>query len=117
MCSMFSVVADTCVAMEDYLHNPTADSPLNLQFLPCLDQKTAQETFNTSKETTSGLVTMVNQYITDAINADLPPETDLLYHNQSGPLVPLLCDPYNPDMTNRTCDLAEVTFANFSKVS
>lgn len=40
-----------------------------------------------------------------------------LYFNQSGPLVPLLCNPYNADLINRTCSTGELDFSNASKVS
>ncbi|XP_048233592.1 uncharacterized protein LOC8283097 [Ricinus communis] len=116
LCGIFLIfhnaVADTCVAMDDWLQNPTANSPLSLQFLPCMDKKTAQETLTTSKETSSYLINTINKYITDVANKQVPSHGGPLYHNQSGPLVPLLCNPFNPDLTERKCAPTEANFSN-----
>lgn len=111
------MVADTCVAMDDWLQNPAANSALNLQLLPCMDNKTAQATLKTSKLATSHLIDIVNQYILDVANKDLPPSAGILYHNQSGPLVPILCNPFSSDMKDRKCASTETDFSNVARVS
>lgn len=107
---------DTCVAMEEWLENPRGNSPVSLQLLPCMDKKTAEETLNTSRATTYYLIDVSNKYINQVANQQLPPVAGPLYHNQSGPLVPLLCNPYNPDFTSRICAPAEVNISDASTV-
>ncbi|XP_065865495.1 uncharacterized protein [Euphorbia lathyris] len=118
LCGVFlafhNAVADTCVAMDEWLENPRADSPLSLQLLPCLDKKTAEQTLNTSRATSYFLIDAANKYINGVANQKLPPNAGPLYHNQSGPLVPLLCNPFNSDFTNRKCAPAEVNISNAS---
>ncbi|CAJ1973687.1 unnamed protein product [Sphenostylis stenocarpa] len=84
--------------------------------LPCVDNATAQETLSRSKEVTSELVNLVNQVITNASNINFAPNFTPLYYNQSGPLMPLLCNPFHPDMTDRQCDAGEVTLSNATQV-
>ncbi|XP_050231284.1 uncharacterized protein LOC126680246 [Mercurialis annua] len=116
LCGIFLIfhnaVADTCVAMDDWLQNPTADSPLSLQFLPCMDKKTAEETLATTKETSSYMINSINTYISEVANKDLLSATGPLNHKLSGPLVPLLCNPFNSDLTDRKCVPAEVNFTD-----
>ncbi|XP_058004424.1 uncharacterized protein LOC110666004 isoform X2 [Hevea brasiliensis] len=119
LCGIFlifhNVVADTCVAVDDWLQNPTANASLSLQFLPCMDNKTAQETLKATKETSSYLINVVNKYIIEVANRDLPPTAGVLYLNQKGPPVPLLCNPFNSDLTERDCTHAEVNFSNVAQ--
>ncbi|KAM7258468.1 hypothetical protein ACFE04_014209 [Oxalis oulophora] len=39
-----------------------------------------------------------------------------MYFNQSGPLVPILCNPFHPDLTDRACTAGEVIFNNATLV-
>uniref|UniRef100_A0A2C9W3L2 Uncharacterized protein n=2 Tax=Manihot esculenta TaxID=3983 RepID=A0A2C9W3L2_MANES len=114
-CQTSSVVADTCVAVDDWLQNPSANAPLSLQFLPCMDNETAQETLKATKQTSFYVINVVNKFIIEASNRDLPPDAGILYVNQSGPPVPLLCNPYYPDLTERDCSHAEVNFGNVAQ--
>ncbi|XP_020535332.2 uncharacterized protein LOC110009551 [Jatropha curcas] len=119
LCGIFlilhNVVADTCVAVDDWLENPRANASLSLQFLPCLDNKTTAETIRTTKETSSYVINILNRYIMEVPNKDMQPNAGIVYHNQSGPLVPLLCNPFNPDLTERDCNTAEVNFNNVAQ--
>ncbi|GAU23112.1 hypothetical protein TSUD_305590 [Trifolium subterraneum] len=115
LCGLFvilhNVTADTCVAMNEWNQYPTANTALD-DILPCVDNATAQETLLRSKEVTSELVNLVNQVITNVSNINFAPNFTPLYYNQSGPLMPLLCDPFRPDMTDRQCDSGEVNLSN-----
>lgn len=113
--STYSVTADSCVAMNQWVKNPTAHTALD-DILPCVDNITAQETMTKSKEVTSQLVNVVNQVISNVSNVNVPPGFKPLYFNQSGPLLPILCNPYQSDFTNRTCGSAEVDLSNATEV-
>lgn len=110
------MVADTCISMDQWVQNPTAHTALD-DILPCVDNATAQETLIRSKEVTSQLVGLVNLVIGNIANANVPPSTPPpLYFNQSGPSVPNLCNPFNSNLTDRTCMSAEVDFTNATQV-
>uniref|UniRef100_A0A7N0UET2 Uncharacterized protein n=1 Tax=Kalanchoe fedtschenkoi TaxID=63787 RepID=A0A7N0UET2_KALFE len=112
---LHNVVADTCVAMEEWVENPTAHTALD-DILPCLDNATAQEALVSTRDVTFQLVTVVDGVIQNESNINYPPEAEPLYFNQSGPLMPLLCNPYNSDSTDRTCAAGEVSLDNASLV-
>ncbi|XP_057790669.1 uncharacterized protein LOC131007766 [Salvia miltiorrhiza] len=120
LCGVFlvlhNVMGDTCVAMNDWVANPTAHTALD-KIIPCVDTATAQEARSQSKEVTFQMVQLVNGIIANVSNRNLPPIAGPLSYNQSGPLVPLLCNPYNPDKTDRkTCITGEVDFTNATQV-
>ncbi|XP_072953016.1 uncharacterized protein [Typha angustifolia] len=119
LCGVFlllhNVVADTCVAMDDWVNHPHAHTALD-DILPCVDVATANESLYRSKEVTFQLVNLVNQVITTVSNQNFPPNLTPLYYNQSGPLLPVLCNPYTSDMNNRTCISGEVNLNNATQV-
>jgi hypothetical protein len=84
--------------------------------LPCVDNATAQETLLRSKEVTSELVDLINEVITNVSNINFSPNFKPMYFNQSGPLVPILCNPFYPDFTNRPCTAGEVDLFNATEV-
>ncbi|KAF0890767.1 hypothetical protein E2562_004256 [Oryza meyeriana var. granulata] len=106
---LHNVVADTCVAMDDWVTHPQDHTALD-DILPCVDVATANESMYRSEEVTAQLVALVNNVIVNISNRDFPPSLRPLYFNQSGPLMPMLCDPFNPDMSARACAPGEVTF-------
>ncbi|ONK59610.1 uncharacterized protein A4U43_C08F8240 [Asparagus officinalis] len=111
-----NVVADTCVAMDEWVAHPQAQTALD-DILPCVDAATVGESMNRSREVTFQLVNIVNQAILNISNGDFPPVVPPpVNYNQSGPKVPPLCSPYLPDMSNRTCLSGEVNFDNASQV-
>lgn len=111
-----SATADTCVAMKDWVKNPMARTALD-DILPCVDNTTAQETLSESKDVTFQLVNVVNQFITNVSNQDLPPEAGpSVSYNQTGPLVPVLCNPYQPNKTPRDCEAGEVHLSQATQV-
>ncbi|KAL3511940.1 hypothetical protein ACH5RR_024657 [Cinchona calisaya] len=113
--ALYNVAGDTCVAMDQWSKNPTAHTSLD-DILPCVDVATAQETLSQSKNVTFQLVGVVNGIITNVSNVNLPPAARPLSYNQSGPLVPVLCNPFNPDKTARKCAAGEVNFNNATQV-
>ncbi|KAJ6834147.1 uncharacterized protein M6B38_335890 [Iris pallida] len=120
LCGVFlifhNVVADTCVSMEEWVENPTEQTALD-DILPCVDVATANASFYQSKLTTFQLVNVVNQVITNVANRNIPPALGPpLYYNQSGPLMPTLCNPYNSDLSNHTCTAGQVALSNASQV-
>lgn len=102
------------MAMNQWIQHPTARTALD-DILPCVDNATAQETLTRSKEVTSQLSTLMNRVITNISNNNFPPFIPL-YYNQSGPLVPNLCNPFNPDLTDRACAPGEVRLDNATQV-
>ncbi|KAL8063026.1 hypothetical protein ABFX02_01G001400 [Erythranthe guttata] len=119
LCGIFlllhNVTGDTCVAMSQWVENPTAHTALD-DILPCVDNATAQETLTKSKEVTSQLINLMNTVITNISNNNLPPNVAPFYYNQSGPPVPNLCNPFNPDLTDRACTPGEVDLSNVTQV-
>ncbi|CAN0901117.1 Transmembrane protein DDB_G0292058 [Linum grandiflorum] len=116
LCGVFlllhNVVADTCVAMDDWVQHPTAYTAMD-DFIPCVDNATAQETLLQSKQVTFQLTNMVDNVLSNFSNRNFPPLVPPpLNFNQSGPLVPLLCNPFNPDLTDRSCAPGEVDLSN-----
>ncbi|KAL5988125.1 hypothetical protein ACLOJK_035888 [Asimina triloba] len=110
------VVADTCVAMDEWVTHPHLHTALD-DILPCVDYATANESLFRSKEATFQLANVVNQAITNVSNVNFPPGLQPLYYNQSGPLMPTLCNPFiGPNMIDRACAPGEVDFDNATQV-
>lgn len=112
---LHNAAADTCVAMEQWVENPTAHTALD-DILPCVDNATSQETLMRSKEVTSQLVDLVNEVITNVSNINFAPNFVPMYYNQSGPLLPLLCNPFFSNFTDRACTPGEVDLNNATQV-
>lgn len=102
--------------MDEWVTHPRAHTALD-DILPCVDIATANESLYRSKEVTFQLVNLVNQVILNVSNKNFPPMLVPLYYNQSGPLMPILCNPYTSDMSNRTCVAGEVGLDSASKVN
>lgn len=115
MFTCVSVVEDTCVAMDDWATHPHLHTALD-DILPCVDVATANDSFYKGREVTSQLVNLVNQVISNVTNLNIPANPTPLYFNQSGPLMPLLCNPYNADLSNRSCSAGEVDLSNATQV-
>ncbi|XP_030970060.1 uncharacterized protein LOC115990365 [Quercus lobata] len=112
---LHNIVADTCVSMDQWVENPTAHSALS-EVLPCMDNATANDILSISKHVTFLMVGIVNQFITNVANNDVPPNAGPFYYNQSGPLVPILCNPLNFDNTDRRCTAGEMDLSNATQV-
>ncbi|XP_028753997.1 uncharacterized protein LOC114713498 [Neltuma alba] len=118
LCGVFlflhNVVGDTCVAMDEWVQNPTAHTALD-DILPCVDHETAQEALYRSKEVTYQLVVIADSIIANVTNRNFPSSAGPLYYNQSGPPMPFLCSPFNSNLTHRQCAAGEVTLHNATK--
>ncbi|GJN26251.1 hypothetical protein PR202_gb14169 [Eleusine coracana subsp. coracana] len=106
---LHNVMGDACVAMDEWVRHPQAHTALD-DILPCVDAATANESMFRSQEVTAQLVALVNNVVVNISNRDFPPALRPLYFNQSGPPMPLLCNPFNADMTPRACAAGEVDF-------
>ncbi|CAM0909218.1 unnamed protein product [Alopecurus aequalis] len=106
---LHNVVGDTCVAMEEWVLRPQNNTALD-DILPCADAAATTDALRRSKEVNQQLVDKLNGLLSSVANANNvssqvgPP----LYYNQSGPPVPLLCNPYRPDLSDRPCAAGEV---------
>ncbi|XP_022755223.1 uncharacterized protein LOC111303316 isoform X2 [Durio zibethinus] len=114
-CLVYTVVGDACVAMDEWVQNPTAHTALD-DILPCVDNATAQETLLRTKNVSYQLVNVVNGVINNVVNQNFPPSSAPLYYNQSGPRVPVLCNPFHSDLTDRQCASGEVSLYDSSEV-
>ncbi|XP_023538164.1 uncharacterized protein LOC111799017 [Cucurbita pepo subsp. pepo] len=111
-----NVIGDTCVAMEDWLQNPTAHTALD-EILPCVEKATAKEIQTVTMNVNYQLVRLVNGVINTLANANPPPDVKPpMNYNQSGPSVPPLCVPFNSDLTDRNCSANEVEPSKAPKV-
>ncbi|PWA68479.1 hypothetical protein CTI12_AA308240 [Artemisia annua] len=59
---------------------------------------------------------IANKIINNVANIDPPPIPGFPNYNQSGPLVPTLCNPLNADKTDRICQPGELDASNASQV-
>lgn len=109
-------MGDTCVAMDQWVQHPTAHTALD-DILPCVDNATARETLTQSKLVTYQLVNLLDSAINTMTNRNFPPQARPFYYNQSGPLMPLLCNPFNADLSDHQCQPGEVHLSNATEVN
>ncbi|CAL0325670.1 unnamed protein product [Lupinus luteus] len=86
--------------MDDWAQNPTVHTALD-EILPCVDNATAQESLTRSRDVTHKLVEVLDMFISGINN-----------ENQSSPLIPLFCNPFESKLTVRQCAPGEVTLEN-----
>ncbi|XP_052200198.1 uncharacterized protein LOC127806750 isoform X2 [Diospyros lotus] len=110
-----NAVSDTCVAMEEWLQNPTANSAIE-DIIPRANENFTRDILTGTKAVTFALVNATNFAIATAYNSNLPPEAGPLYFNQSGPPVPVLCNPLDLNLTDQQCAGAEVGLENAPQV-
>ncbi|KAJ4709792.1 putative Transmembrane protein [Melia azedarach] len=118
LCGVFvilnSAISDTCMAMEEWVDNPHAETALS-NILPCVDQKTTNQTLIQSKQVITDIVNVVNQFIYNIANGN-PSQDYPYYYNQSGPVMPPLCYPFDSQLQDRQCGSYEVSIGNASEV-
>ncbi|XP_050372324.1 uncharacterized protein LOC126790208 [Argentina anserina] len=118
LCGAFVIlnnaVSDTCLAMEEWVDNPHAETALS-NILPCVDQKTTNQTLSQSKGIVNDMVSVVNQFIYTYANT-YPSHSDPYFYNQSGPLMPTLCYPYDSELRDTQCGDQQVSITNASLV-
>lgn len=111
----FSAISDTCMAMGEWVENPHAETALS-NILPCVDQRTTNQTLFKSKQVINDIVNMVNGFVGSVANSNPPPQASSSYYNQSGPLIPALCYPYDSQLQDRPCSAQELSMENASLV-
>ncbi|KAK9107028.1 hypothetical protein Syun_023039 [Stephania yunnanensis] len=110
-----NAIADTCMAMEEWADNPQAETALS-NILPCVDERTTNKTLFQSKEVINQLVNVVNTAIYTFANWNPPPQAKFFYYNQSGPLMPSLCSPFDSKLQDQLCGYHQVSLSNASMV-
>ena len=111
-----SATVDTCTAMGEWVRYPYAETALS-NVLPCVDEQTTNHTLYQSKVVVYQLVNIVNTAISSSVNSDTSSREKKTYsYNQSGPMVPYLCSPYDFHLQNRQCNPDEASVANASLV-
>ncbi|KAK6931594.1 hypothetical protein RJ641_003387 [Dillenia turbinata] len=118
LCGVFvilsSAISDTCTAMGEWVDNPQAETALS-NILPCVDERTTNQTLIQSKQIITSIVMVVNEVIYSVVDAN-PPQGDPNYYNQSGPQMPPLCYPFDAQLQEAQCGSWEVSTANASEV-
>ncbi|KAL8161281.1 hypothetical protein V2J09_012770 [Rumex salicifolius] len=118
LCGVFvifnSAIVDTCTAMQEWANNPQAETALS-DILPCVNERATDKTLTESKKIVAGIVNIVNQFIYTYADTNRS-HGDIFYYNQSGPLVPPLCYPFNYLLEDRACGQQEVSMENASLV-
>ncbi|KAL2904725.1 Unconventional myosin-XVIIIa [Bienertia sinuspersici] len=109
-----SAVSDSCMAMKEWVDNPRAETALS-NILPCVDERATNQTLVESRKVVKTVVDTVNTFIYTAANTNRPP-SDQFYYNQSGPLLPPLCYPFDDKNNDRDCLPQEVSMTNASTV-
>ncbi|KAK7310082.1 hypothetical protein RJT34_07327 [Clitoria ternatea] len=118
LCGVFIIlnnaISDTCMAMGEWVENPHAESALS-NILPCVDQGTTNKTLFQSKQVVINIVSVVNRFIYNTADAS-PEQGSANYYNQSGPVMPPLCYPFDSQFQGRQCIAQEVSSAKAPSV-
>ncbi|XP_076881897.1 uncharacterized protein LOC143530169 [Bidens hawaiensis] len=119
LCGVFVIlnnaISDTCLAMDQWVDHRNAETALS-DILPCVDQRTTNQTLYKSKQVINDLGNIVNGFIGSYANSYGAPSGNSNYYNQSGPLMPYVCSPYDSQLQERKCSLGEVSMSNASLV-
>ncbi|KAK6122374.1 hypothetical protein DH2020_043884 [Rehmannia glutinosa] len=110
-----NAITDTCMAMGEWVENPHAETALS-NILPCVDQRTTNQTLFKSKQVINDIVNIVNGFVGTVANSNPPPQAASVYYNQSGPFIPQLCYPYDSELQDRACSAQELSMENASLV-
>ncbi|KAL1553638.1 hypothetical protein AAHA92_14288 [Salvia divinorum] len=110
-----SVLADTCLAMGEWVENLHAETALS-NILPCVDQRTTNQTLYKSKQVINDISNMVDGFVGSVANSNPAPQAGSSYYNQSGPVIPPLCYPYDAQLQERICSAGELSVENASTV-
>lgn len=119
LCGVFVIInnaiSDTCMAMGQWVDNPHAETALS-NILPCVDQGTTNDTLYKSKLVVNDITNIINGFIGTYANSNAHPGANSNYYNQSGPLMPYLCYPYDSQLRDLECPSQQVSMANASVV-
>ncbi|KAF2927799.1 uncharacterized protein [Oryza sativa Japonica Group] len=111
---LHNAVGDTCVAMDEWVLHPQGHTALD-DILPCVDAAATSDALRRSKEVNYQIVSVLNNLLATVANANVPassPPSPPASYRQSGTPVPLLCNPYNGDLSDRACAAGEVAAAD-----
>lgn len=119
LCGVFVIInnaiSDTCMAMGQWVDNPHAETALS-NILPCVDQGTTNDTLYKSRLVVNDIANIINGFIGSFANSNSPAGGNSNYYNQSGPLMPYLCYPYDSQLHELECPSQLVSMANASVV-
>ncbi|KAM0055800.1 putative transmembrane protein [Helianthus debilis subsp. tardiflorus] len=119
LCGVFVIInhaiADTCMAMGQWVDNQQAETALS-NILPCVDEVTTNATLYKSKLVVNDIANIINGFIGSFANSNAPPSGNSNYYNQSGPLMPYVCYPYDSQLHELECPSQLVSMANASMV-
>ncbi|EPS65281.1 hypothetical protein M569_09495, partial [Genlisea aurea] len=111
-----NVIDDTCMAMGEWVENPRAETALSNILLPCVDEETTNQTLFKSKQVINDIVNIVNGFTGSVANSNPHSQSGSSFYNQSGPLIPPLCYPYDAQLRDRPCSESELSMENASLV-
>ena len=94
-------MGDTCVAMEEWVANPSANTNLK-EILPCVDISTTDRALNETRLFVNDTITAVNNNIQKLLN-----------NGSTSQGLPILCNPLEPSFSIPNC----VNVSDASKVS
>ncbi|XP_057425241.1 uncharacterized protein LOC130718640 [Lotus japonicus] len=118
LCGVFMIlnnaISDTCMAMGEWVENPHRESSLS-DVLPCVDQRTTNQTLIQSKQVVTNIAGVVNRFIYETANINATQGTPG-YYNQSGPAMMPLCYPFDSQLQEHQCSDQAVSSANASMV-
>ncbi|KAF3328962.1 hypothetical protein FCM35_KLT06040 [Carex littledalei] len=111
-----SAAGDTCTAMDEWVRYPQAETALS-NLLPCVDERTTNQTLYQSKEVVVQMVKIVNRVISSIGRRQRQSGSGgSHYRRKYKPPLPYLCSPYDTDLHDRECKSREVPIGNASLV-
>ena len=93
-------MGDTCVAMEEWVANPSANTSLK-EILPCVDISTTDRALNETRLFVNDTITGINNNIQKLLN-----------NGTTSQRLPMLCNPLEPSFSIPNC----VNVSDASKV-
>ncbi|KAJ3694383.1 hypothetical protein LUZ60_009863 [Juncus effusus] len=109
-----SAATDTCTSMDEWVQYPQAETALS-NILPCVAERTANQTLYQSKKVVVSLVKIVNRVIRSQSQPGQSQGQSGIHHKYR-PVLPYLCSPYDVELNDRECTSTEVSLVNASLV-
>ncbi|RXI05651.1 hypothetical protein DVH24_017693 [Malus domestica] len=104
-----------CVSMDEWVQKqPTAHTALD-DVLPCVNKDTAKMALARTRDATYYAVVVLNRVVTDVANSNSQANGPL-YFNQTGPPLPLLCNPFDENRDERKCVDGEIQMQDVQEV-
>ncbi|CAF1709912.1 unnamed protein product, partial [Brassica napus] len=86
-------------AMKEWVDHLHAETTLS-SILSCIDEQTTNQTLAQNKFVINSIVTIVNTFVYAFANTNPSPGQNF-YYNQSRPLMPPLCSPFDTNVEDR----------------